>query len=176
MASWFTVYCTRSVSHVTAEAITAALQAVDFYTVAEGFGIEDEAVVKQAMSQLRVEPLTDHAERPFAVRYRAPELRPLFLHLWIDPERVKQELAEVEQHYLVGKSGRGVSQVRAALSSVIEVAAVELGLRQLEDMGLVIGGQVAEYLAAVAGGLIRDTANEWWRIRRGVPQLLVARA
>jgi hypothetical protein len=40
-------------------------------------------------------------------------------------------------------------------------------------MGLVIAGQVAEYLAGAGAGVIRDTADEWWAVRRGVPQLLL---
>jgi hypothetical protein len=59
---------------------------------------------------------------------------------------------------------------------VVEVAAVELGLGQLEDMGLVIAGQLAEYLAGVGAGLIRDTGDEWWAVRRGVPKLLLGRS
>jgi hypothetical protein len=176
MASWFTVYCARSVSHVTAADLTAALGAVDFYTVAEEFGIEDEAVVERALSQLRVEPLAEGPEIPFAVRYRPSELRPLFVHLWTDAERVRRELAEAEEEYLAGRSGRAVRQVRTALAAVVQVAAVELGLGQFEDMGLIIAGQIAEYLAGEGAGLIREVADEWWAIRRGAPRLLLGRA
>jgi hypothetical protein len=176
MASWFTVYCTRSVSHVTAEDITAALDAVDFYTVSEGFGIEDEAVVEQALSLLRVEPVADSPEIRFRIRYRPSQFRPLFVHLWTDVERVRQELTEVEAEYLSGRSGRGVNQVRKELSAVVEVVAVELGMGQLEDMGLVIAGQIAEYFAGLGTGPIRDTGDEWWAVKRGVPRLLLGRA
>jgi hypothetical protein len=174
MAAWFTVYCSRSVSHITAEDITTALEAVDIYTVAEGFGIEEEAVVEQALSRLRVEPVADDTEIRFRIRYRPSQFRPLFVHLWTDVERVRQELGEVEAEYLSARSGRGVNQVRTALSAVIEVVAVELGLGQLKDMGLVIAGQVAEYFAGVGAGPIRDTGDEWWAVRRGVPKLLLA--
>jgi hypothetical protein len=43
------------------------------------------------------------------------------------------------------------------------------------DMGPVVGGQVAEYLAEVGAGLIRDTADEWWTIRRHATVALRAR-
>jgi hypothetical protein len=66
-----------------------------------------------------------------------------------------------------------VKLVRTALSGVTEVASVELGIWQLEDMGLVIAGQVTEYLAVVCGGLIRDTDDQLWTMRRGVPKLLL---
>ena len=87
--------------------------------------------------------------------------------------RVQQELTEAREGSLAGRQSRGAAQIRAALPAVVEVAAVELGLGQLEDMGLVIVGQVAEFLAGGGAGLIRDTGDEWWAVRRGVPQLLL---
>jgi len=43
-------------------------------------------------------------------------------------------------------------------------------------MGLVVAGQIAEYLADVGAGLIRDTGDEWWVLRQGVPKRLLGRA
>ena len=40
-------------------------------------------------------------------------------------------------------------------TGVVEVAALELGWNQLEDMGVGLAGQVAEYLARIGDGLIR---------------------
>ena len=176
MAAWFTAYCTRSVRHVTAADLTAALGAVDFYTVAEGFGIEDEAAVERAVGALRVQPAAGDLGEWFEVRYRPAKYRPLVVYLWADRGRVRQELTESQEEHLAGRKGRGVAQVRAALTAVVEVAALELGLGQLEDMGLVIAGQLAEYLAGVGAGLIRDTGEEWWAVRRGVPKLLLGRS
>jgi hypothetical protein len=177
VAAWFTVYSPRTLSHVTPADVAAFLTGprVDWYTLAEGFGIEDEAAVERAASALRVEPTAGSLGEWFAVRYRPAKSRPLVAYLWSEPARVREELAEAAENYLDGRRGRGVSQVRAALASVVEVVAIELGGSQLEDMGLVIAGQVAEYLAAVGGGVIRDTGDEWWAVRRGVPKLLLGR-
>jgi hypothetical protein len=141
----------------------------------ETFGIEDEAVVDRAVSALRVEPATGRLGEWFEVRYRPAKGRPLVVYRWDDPERVQVELADARDEYLAGRSGRGVAAVRKSLSGVVEVAAVELGLVHLEDMGLVIAGQVAEYLADVGGGVIRDTDDAWWAVRRGVPKQLLGR-
>lgn len=175
MAAWFTVYCTRSVRRVAAADLTAALGAVDFDTVAEGFGIEDEGVVERAVGALRVEPAAGTLGEWFEVRYRPARYRPLVVYLWAEAARVRQELAEAEGEYLAGRKGREAARARAILSGVVEVAAVELGLGQLEDMGLVIAGQIAEYLADAGSGLIRDTGDEWWVLRQGVPRLLLGR-
>lgn len=178
MAAWFTVYSPRPLSHVTPPDVTAFLTGprVDWYTLAEGFGIEDEAVVERAVVALRVEAAAGARGEWFTVRYRPAKSRPLVVYLWSEPARVRQELAEAAENYLDDRRGRGVNQVRAALTSVAEVAAIELGGSQLGDMGLVIAGQVAEHLAGAGGGVIRDTGDEWWVVRQGVPKLLLGRA
>lgn len=178
MAAWFTVYCTRSVRTVTPADLAAHLRGpkLDWYILAETFGIEDEAAVKRAADALRVEPATGTLGEWFEVRYRPARFRPLVVYLWSDSGRVQQELAEAREEYLADRTGRGAGQVRAALSGVTEVAAVELGGGQLADMGLLIAGQVAEYLAGVGAGLIRDTGDEWWAVRGGVPKLLLGSA
>ncbi|MGL6073869.1 MAG: hypothetical protein ACRC8S_06890 [Fimbriiglobus sp.] len=174
MSAWFTVYSTQSLQHITPADVAAYLRGpkVDFDILAETFGIEDKAVVERAVEALRVETVAGQLGEWFEVRYRPAKYRPLVVYLWSDPARVQTELAETEENYLAGRRDRGVNQVRTVLKGVTAVAAVELGGSQLEDMGLVIAGQVAEYLAGVADGVIRDTGDEWWAVHRGVPKLL----
>ena len=62
------------------------------------------------------------------------------------------------------------------LAGTVAVAAVELGLAQLDDMGLVIASRIAEHLAEVGGGLIRDPSEAWWEVRKGVPKELLGPA
>jgi hypothetical protein len=178
MSAWFTVYNPRHLHHVTPADIAAYLTGatVDWYALAEAFGIEDEAAVDKAVAGLRVGPAHGKLGEWVEVRYRPAKGRPLDVYRWADPERVRTEVTEAQDEHLAGRSGRGSSAVRKALAGVVEVAAVELGLAHLEDMGLVIAGQVAEYLAGVGGGVLRDTDDQWWAVRRGVPKLLLGRA
>jgi hypothetical protein len=74
---------------------------------------------------------------------------------------------------LEGVGGKSVDRVRTHLRQTVEVVALELGLSQLEDMGVVIAGQIAEYVASVADGVIRDPNDEWWAIEDHVPVRLV---
>ncbi len=178
MSAWFTVYSPQSLQHVTPADVAAYLRGpkVDWYALAEAFGIEDEAVVERAASALRVGSSAGNLGEWFRVRYRPARGRPLDVYRWVDQARVQEELAEARAERLAGRSGRGVTAVRKALVEVVEVAAVELGLVHLEDMGLVIAGQVAEYLADVCGGVICDTNDEWWAVRKGSPRLLLGRS
>jgi hypothetical protein len=178
MAAWFTVYSPQSLRHVTPPALATHLRGpkLDWYTLAETFGIEDEAVVEKAVEALRVEPATGRLGEWLEVRYRSTRYRPLIVYLWDNADRVQEELAEAREEYLSGRRGRVVTRINGFLPTVVEVAAVELGLGQLENMGLVIAGQIAEYLAGLGSGLIRDTDDEWWEVRRGVPRLLLGRS
>jgi hypothetical protein len=175
MAAWFTVYSPPSLRRVTPATLAAHVRGpqLDWYILAESFGIEDEAAVERAADALRVVPAAGKLGEWLEVRYRPAKYRPLIVYRWTDPARVREELSEAATEYLDGRRGRGATQVRAALAGVTEVAAVELGGGQTEDMGLVIAGQIAEYLAGISGGLIRDTGDEWWGVRRGVPGLIL---
>lgn len=175
MAAWFTVYSPRSLRHVTPADVAAFLSGpkVDWFILAEAFGIEDDEAIEQAVAALKVVPAPGDLGEWFEVRYRPAKARPLVVSLWTDPARVRDELAEVAESDLAGRRGRGVRQVRAALAGVAEVAAIELGGGHLADMGLVVAGQVAEYLAGVGGGVIRDPGDEWWAVRRGMPKCLL---
>jgi hypothetical protein len=174
MAAWLTVYCTRSVRKVTAAELRKVIDDADIHTIAEGFGIDDEDVVDRALSQFSIEPVTRQAGVKFSLRYRHARYRPVLIHLWVKAARVKTEREEALEQF-DGIRGAGAGSVRRHLSRVIEVVAVELGWNQLEDMGVVLGGQVAEYFASVGAGLIRDQNDDWWTVKNRITALLVGR-
>lgn len=118
-----TVFCSRSVRHVRADDILASIREADLYTVAEGSGIEGEAV-DQAKALLRIERLTDPF---FELHYRPPGLR---------------GGAEGAGEHL--PTGDGLSQVRSHLGRTLEVVGLQLDWSQLENMDMVLASQVAE--------------------------------
>ena len=52
------------------------------------------------------------------------------------------------------------------LATVFEVIAFEMAGSALENMGVVIAGNLAEYLAEAGDGLIRDQNDDWWAMRK----------
>jgi hypothetical protein len=94
-------------------------------------------------------------------------------HWWAHPTRVQTEREEALE-LVEDLTGRHVSRIRRHLAECTEVVALELGLTQLEDMGLVFAGAFAKYLAVQGDGLIRNEADEWWAVKmNGAPVLLV---
>jgi hypothetical protein len=173
MAAWLTVYCTKSVKHVTADDLLALLQNLeDPYTLAEGFGIDDEEAVDRALKHLRIERVSKQAGVKFSLHYKPRSTRPVLFHLWAQPKRVQTERDEALEQF-DGAKGRKVARVREHLADCVAVVALELGWSQLEDMGIVLAGQIAVFLAVEGNGLIRDQNDDWWAMKTGAPVLVV---
>lgn len=117
MAAWFTVYCRQSLAHVTRDDMAAHLRGpkLDWDILAETFGIEDDALVKQGIAALRIKPATGKLGESFEIRYRPAKSRPLIVYRWTEDARVQEELTEAEENHLENCRGRGVTQVRSAL-------------------------------------------------------------
>lgn len=161
MAAWLTVYCTRSVANITADDLVSFLDDLDLYTIAEEFGIEnEEEVVDRALSHLRIEPVSKPKGVKFAIRYKPSKVRPVFFHLWNDSRRVQTEREEALEK-LNNVSGRPVARMRRQIANCVEVVALELGLMQLEDMGLVLAAQIAEFISSAGAGLLCDQNDDW---------------
>lgn len=166
MAAWLTVFCAQPVDHLTASSLSAALTAADLHTIAEGFGIDDESVVDDALARLEIEPSAGPDGVRLKLSYGGEEKRPVLVHVWDDADRVRTEQEEAQE-------GVGEDRVTAAVRQAVSVVGIELGWSQLEDMGIVLAGQVAEAFASAGRGLIRDHNDDWWAVENGVPTLLV---
>jgi hypothetical protein len=170
MAAWFTVYCRRSVAHLTAADLLAALNGIeDIHTLAEGYGVEDDDEIDRAMENLRIEP-TDQPPG-FCLRYRPGDGRPISIWHITDPECVFEQTQEA-QEALPTPPKQGPKGPHVHLGRVVEVVALEMGWSQLDDMGVVLASQVAQHFAAVGDGVFEDPNDAWWAVRRGVPVLL----
>ncbi len=168
MAAWFSVYCTHSVSEITADNILTALRDSDMHMVAESFNIDDDEAIEAAVNGLQIELIADQSDVRFRVLYRPPEFRPIIVHVWSDPTRVKSELKEAAEQLELA-TGSGISYIKAHFEQVLEVVAVEFGWSQMRDLGVVFANQVAEYFARVANGVILDEGDCWWMMDGVMP-------
>jgi hypothetical protein len=169
MAWWLTVYCRKPVSALAPAELLAGLRdedrsapaGVDYWTLAEHFGIEDEAVVDAALDVLRVRG--DDAKGLGCEVYYRPEAdaRPIVVHCWTEPERVAEELEEAEE-------GRAPpTGVLPRLRATKEIVGIELGFSQLEDMGIVLAYELARWLAQKGDGLVVDDDDCWMAVEGG---------
>jgi hypothetical protein len=156
VAAWLTVYCAKPIRQLAGAELRKGIDPADWYTLAEGQGIDDDAVVKAAVSQLRI------ADDGSELRCRPdPKLRPVQIHLWSAQERLAEERREVEER-LVNLRSEGAERVRAHLERTISIVALELGFPMLERMEIVFAWEVAMYLAETYDGLVSGLDNDWY--------------
>jgi hypothetical protein len=170
MAWWLTIYCRKPVSMLTPEQLLAGLRdedreapaGVDYWTLAEHYGIEDEAVVDAALDVLRVRGGDTIGLDVVEVCYRPQvDARPIVVHCWTAPERVAEELQEAQE-------GRAPPpEALARLRTIREVVGIELGFSQLEDMGIVLAYEVARWLTQKGDGVVVDDDDCWMAVEGG---------
>jgi len=149
MPAWVTIYLQRVPSDLSPEAIKAGIADADWWTLAEEFEI-DEDEVDAFFEQVRwnAEPL----EIQFEGR------RPLQFHVWTDPDRLREEIAELDQI-----AGLVVpNAVREHLRAVRCIVALEVGFSQLETMFEVVAFEIAYWLAETSGGVIKGFNDAWF--------------
>jgi hypothetical protein len=164
MAAWFRIYCTRPLDHVTPDGVQTAIGAAERHML-EALRLEDDDAVPAAPTRLRIE--RDDGTGGVWCRIHDPGSwpRPLEVHVWMAEAEI-DEMREEELERLE-ETGGGTGRIRSHLGRTVAVAAVQLGWSQMEDMGAVLARAIAEHLAVLADGLIRDPRDEWWAIEKG---------
>jgi hypothetical protein len=169
VAWWLTVYCRAPIDDLTPARLLAGLRdgdalapaGVDYLTLAEQYGVDDESAVAAAVASLRAEGGGGAGVACRVFYLDAPGGRPLVVHHWTDAGRIADELAEVDE---VRRPPRAA---RERLRATRAVAAVELGPAQCEGLGLVFAYEIARWLAQRGDGLVVDDDGHWSLVRDG---------
>lgn len=167
MPARLTVYCTLPVDDVTAAELVAAINEADTYTDAEVWGIEDEALVDDALAHLRFDSSRTPTGAKLVMHYTASNTHTVCVDFsgCESSEEMLEELADV--------TANGVDRVRSVLHRTVGEVHIALRWEQLGDMAIGFASRVAEILAACGRGLIRDQNDDWWAINGGVPELVL---
>jgi hypothetical protein len=161
MAWWITVYCRRDCGSLSSRELARGIRdddpeapaGVDYNTLAEDYDVP-EALVAPALQHLRV-------TEDFEVHYSADaSARPVVVHLWTAPERVREEVEEAHE------VRDAPSEASPYLEECRAVVGIELGFSMLETMGVVFAYEVARYLAQKYDGVIVDDDHRWQRIHQ----------
>lgn len=161
MASWISVYCTRSLAELRAKQLLKGITGrdakapagVDYLTLAEGYDVDADAA-EAGEDALAVEDDDDG----FIVTYGTQ--RPVFVRRWAKPTRVASELEEAREH-------DPSAAVEKRLARTTEVIGIELGASQLSDFGIVVAYELARYLAQKGRGIICGLDHGWTEVADG---------
>ena len=155
MPTWISVYCSKALGDMPpADTLAAEIRKNDFFTLAEDYEI-DEDLVDPALANFRIEP----DDSGFNLHYRSTGERPIAVHYWTKPERVKEEIQEV--HELLGGDSAAVGKVKQHLQTIQAVVGIEMGFSQLEDMGIVFAYEIARWFGRNRRGMIKDDNDNW---------------
>jgi hypothetical protein len=174
MAAAITIYCKRSLAGSIPEQIRACVDAADWWTLAEGYGIDDEAVVNAALDHFRIEPQATDLGEAYRVHYRPEGQRQIDVWRWTDAEEVAEELAGAREE-LTRARRAGARGLREHLAGAKEVVRIDLRWGQLKGMAVVLAYEITRWLAHGARGCIRDHEGQWWVLtRRGAYKLILS--
>jgi hypothetical protein len=147
--AWITIYLHRAPPELTPETIQHGIGAADWWTLGEGVGLDDEDEVDAFMDSI------EWSAEPLELRF--PERRPIQFHVHDDAERVRVEIAELDERDLDIPDA-----VREHMKRVACVVALEMAWTQLETMFEVVGFEIAYWLAETCGGVILGTNDRWF--------------
>ena len=150
MPAWITTYLRDPPANLTPNTIATGIGAVDWLTLGEIFDLEEDQV-KAFMDQL----LWTDIPLGFTVE---PNQRHVQIHVWVDPDRVRMEIDELQQ-----REGLVLpATVHNHLMNVRGVVAIELGWPQLRTMYEIVAFEIAYWLAEIGAGVILSPDDYWF--------------
>jgi hypothetical protein len=161
MAIRYTVYCQRSVADVTPEQLLAGTRAADLRTIAEGDVPDD--VIADALRHLRIENVDSTGFRFYRLCYRPDGLRQIDVERWQTADEVRGVAAEVAEG-LEDEGHPALERIRAHLDGTVDIVAASFGSGPGQRMAPVLASEVARWLAAEFGGIIRAADGSWWEL------------
>lgn len=147
MAAWVTIYLAGELPDLRTASIRQAISDADWYTLAEQFDIEEDAVAAFRAA-------ITWSDEPLEIRHEGR--RPVQFHVWTDAARVREEIEELAENTELPAS------VSTHLQSVRAIVALEMGFSQLETMFEILAFEIAYWLAGVGHGLIRGPNDAWF--------------
>ena len=144
-------------SEIPADALKSDLMKVSFTTLCTQYGL-DHRLVAEAQENLAVLSARSDVSPFFLVRYQTNNQKPIavFQHMVSSPEdgvRLEKFINNQNRHCLIGELERTCCIFR-----------IDLEKSQLLDLGLLIGYEIARWLAFRGRGLVRDLQGAWYRI------------
>lgn len=149
MAAWITAYLQRVPPPLSPSGLQGAIVHADWWTLGERLDLdEDEIDTFLERLRWRADPL----------EFGYDGARPVQIHVWTDPDRIRVQLDELEH----GQDPPLPPSVRERLRSTRAVVALDLGVSQLESMLSVVAFEIAYHLAETCEGVIQGPDERWY--------------
>jgi hypothetical protein len=157
----YTVYCKQSAAALNPEYFLNGIRQADLYAIAEGPGVEEEAI-DAALRALRVEASTTGNRSSFQVCFRPSGLRQVLVELWETNEEVETVISEVLSDLSCEQWESKAEMITSRLGQANETVDISFGNSPQEAMAVVIASEAARFLAEKFNGVVRDSDDQWW--------------
>lgn len=167
MSYWILVFNPKAIHEIDPERLVAALTRSNFTTLCGQYGL-DPALIAPALEALSVRIAPETTELAFLLRYCPEGVPPIGVYRWSAGSDKGAEL--VSRAFADSAPESACSHLQAAS----QIIGIELSSAQLQDLGLLLGYEIARWAAEQGGGIIRGLDGAWYRLNRHLAFLPMA--
>lgn len=150
MAFLIHVFNTVAIEKVHPQEILAAITESNYRTLCRQYGLDPD-LIDEARANLRVLAAPEAAAPFLTLAYRPGGVRPVVVHF--------QDRGEIS-----GRLPSAPESVRKTLSAAVQIVSVELDADQLQDLGLLLGYELARWAAVRGKGVMLGLDGRWYRL------------
>ena len=160
MGAHYTVYCKKSVAHVTPQELLKGVTSADLPALARKEGVPEDQVAA-VLDVLRAENMKPPGFVVYRLFYRPGGLRQVDVECWESKEDVQAVLDE-ELEELAAEGHPHFKLIRAHLKQCVDVIDASAGAAD-EGMARVLAREAARWLAGHFDGIVRTSDQKWSR-------------
>lgn len=159
MTYWIRIFNREKIAKIQPEKVLAAVTSSNFHTLCEQYHL-DQGLIQPALENLEIIWAENTFPLLFLVRYLPEEKPPIAVYRWDVNEKTGAEM----RHAALSKVE--YDNIRKSLLETVQVIAVELQERELKDLGLLLGYELARWGADLGKGIIYGLDGEWYCLNR----------
>ncbi|MDY6867720.1 MAG: hypothetical protein SVT56_07425 [Chloroflexota bacterium] len=158
MSYWIHIFNQQLIGDIDSENIKAAITTSNFHTLCEQYQL-DPGSIKPALENLDIIKAPVELPLMFLLRYRREDGSPIPVYQWAVDSQAGAEMLNATLE-------RAKGAIKERLVTTSNIVAVELCKSQLQDMGLLLGYELARWAAEQGNGLIYGLDAEWYYLNR----------
>ncbi len=158
MSYWIYIFNQHPITDINAANIKAAITASNFETLCEQYHL-DKGLIEPTLSNLDLVQAPNTQPLLFLLRYDLKGAPTIPVYQWdvdsrVGADRLNSALTRVD------------GMVRQKLVDTTHIIAVELHRSQLQDLGLLLGYELARWAGEQGEGLVYGLDGGWYRLNR----------
>jgi len=157
MSYWIRIFNQQPIVKITPVIVRAAITASNFHTLCEQYQVDQE-LIQPTLANLEIIQTSEDLPILFLLRYHQDDGYPIWVYQWNVSGQPGEEMLDA------ALERAEVSEVRLSLANIAYIVAVELLESQLQDLGLLLGYEIARWAGDQGKGIVYGLDREWYRL------------